>query len=245
MGGGLVQVGSLAGLGSNPYDGAAHQTGDQAGQFALSESPAGSVFLVSVDPDFVSLARRVLGRLLAPGDIFPAIQDWRDCYLRALSSEPTPAVLLCDLGALQFGELSRYLHSIQSQTELRLVVSLEQSAVTITPDVFRMGAEDVLFKPVPGPTLGQAVASALLGSTYAISKSKFRRLRPRLGHEQQLTPREFQVCRCIASGLTNKEIADLLQIALRTVKLHRQNVMAKLGADNLAHLLAEIKRQGF
>jgi DNA-binding CsgD family transcriptional regulator len=48
----------------------------------------------------------------------------------------------------------------------------------------------------------------------------------------RLSPRELEVCNLIKNGLSNKEIADLLQISLLTVERHRHNVRKKLNIDN-------------
>jgi len=53
-----------------------------------------------------------------------------------------------------------------------------------------------------------------------------------------LTARENEVLALIVKGFQSQQIADELEIALRTVKMHRGNIMRKAGAKNLAQLLA-------
>ena len=48
----------------------------------------------------------------------------------------------------------------------------------------------------------------------------------------RLSPRELEICNLIKNGLSNKEIAALLQISLLTVERHRHNVRKKLRIDN-------------
>ena len=52
-----------------------------------------------------------------------------------------------------------------------------------------------------------------------------------------LTPREREVLQLVVEGRTNREIADLLYVSPKTVEKHRANLMAKLGASDLAHLI--------
>lgn len=52
-----------------------------------------------------------------------------------------------------------------------------------------------------------------------------------------LTHRERQILKHIGEGKSNEEIAKELQIALRTVKVHRQNIMKKLDIHNVAELV--------
>jgi two-component system, LuxR family, response regulator FixJ len=53
----------------------------------------------------------------------------------------------------------------------------------------------------------------------------------------KLTPREQQVATLLAYGLTNSEIAERLQISIRTAEMHRANAMRKLGADSRADIV--------
>jgi len=48
----------------------------------------------------------------------------------------------------------------------------------------------------------------------------------------RLSPRELEICNLIKNGLSNKEMASLLQLSLQTVERHRHNVRRKLRIDN-------------
>jgi DNA-binding CsgD family transcriptional regulator len=52
-----------------------------------------------------------------------------------------------------------------------------------------------------------------------------------------LTPRELQVATLLAYGHTNRAIADELSISIRTVDMHRANVLRKVGAENRADVV--------
>lgn len=54
-----------------------------------------------------------------------------------------------------------------------------------------------------------------------------------------LTPRQKEILRHVASGLTNREIADRLDISVRTVEVHRFNLMRRLDVRNVAQLLRQ------
>ena len=47
-----------------------------------------------------------------------------------------------------------------------------------------------------------------------------------------LTSREIEICDLIKNGLTNKQMADLLNVSLATVERHRANIRRKLGITN-------------
>jgi DNA-binding NarL/FixJ family response regulator len=54
---------------------------------------------------------------------------------------------------------------------------------------------------------------------------------------EQLTPREREVLQLIAEGYTNKDIADILSLSIKTVAAHRTNLMQKLDLHNLGDVI--------
>lgn len=59
-----------------------------------------------------------------------------------------------------------------------------------------------------------------------------------------LTPRELEVLRLIAEGLSNKEMAERLFVSENTVKTHASRVFDKLGASRRTQAVQIAKRQG-
>ena len=59
-----------------------------------------------------------------------------------------------------------------------------------------------------------------------------------------LSPREREVLQLIAEGHTNKEIADKLNLSVKTVQSHRASLMGKLNIRNVAHLTRYAIREG-
>ena len=62
---------------------------------------------------------------------------------------------------------------------------------------------------------------------------------------EPLTTREREVLKLIAEGTSNKEIADLLFISVRTVENHRANIMRKLNIKSTANLIKYAIRKGY
>ncbi len=62
---------------------------------------------------------------------------------------------------------------------------------------------------------------------------------------EMLTPRELAVLALVATGHSNKEIAERLNVSDDTVKARLQNVMAKLGASDRTHAVTLAVRRGF
>jgi DNA-binding NarL/FixJ family response regulator len=62
--------------------------------------------------------------------------------------------------------------------------------------------------------------------------------------DDELTLREIDVVRLIASGNSNKQIGDLLRIGEATVKSHVTNILSKLGANDRAHAVTIALKRG-
>jgi DNA-binding NarL/FixJ family response regulator len=62
--------------------------------------------------------------------------------------------------------------------------------------------------------------------------------------DEPLTPRQREILRLVSIGHTNREIADVLEISVRTVEVHRFNLMRRLNVRNVAQLLRRALQLG-
>jgi DNA-binding NarL/FixJ family response regulator len=111
-------------------------------------------------------------------------------------------------------------------------------------EALRAGASGFLLKDAPAADLIHAVR-VVAGGEALLAPSVTRRLiaefasrpradRPRPVALNGLTPRETEVLRLIARGMSNQEIAELLVLAEQTVKTHVSRVLGKLGLRDRA-----------
>jgi FixJ family two-component response regulator len=101
---------------------------------------------------------------------------------------------------------------------------------------------EFLTKPFRDQALLDAIHQALERDRHARKqRADIETLRRRF---DSLTPRERDVIALVVAGLLNKQIAAELGTSEASVKVHRQHVMAKMGAGSLADLVRMADRLG-
>ena len=128
-------------------------------------------------------------------------------------------------------------HAVQAEIinrhiELPIIYLSGESEVREVISSLKNGAKDFLLKPVDLEELLAAISKAL-----AQPKAKNNTFNG-LEMLDTLSQREVEVLNLVRNGMRSQPIANTLQISLRTVKMHRGNIMSKLGVSNMTELLS-------
>ena len=114
--------------------------------------------------------------------------------------------------------------------------------IPMTVRAMKAGAVEFLTKPFRDQDLLDAIQQALERDRIAREqRAEMEELRGRL---DSLTPREREVMGLVVAGLLNKQIAGELGTSETTIKIHRHQVMEKMGAGSLAELVRMADRLG-
>ncbi|ELB2279629.1 response regulator [Vibrio alginolyticus] len=118
----------------------------------------------------------------------------------------------------------------QANSPLAVIYLTGHGDVPMAVDALQAGAVNFFQKPVKGDELARAIlqgqAQSATNLDMAVAKSAY----------ESLTPREKDILRLIIEGKRNIRIADELCIAMRTVEVHRANLLKKFSAKTVAEL---------
>jgi len=145
-----------------------------------------------------------------------------------------PCCVLCDVKMPELDGLELQSRLAELDDTPVLLMS-GASGVQEAVSAFHAGALDFLIKPIDADTLMVAVDKALVVSAERHSQ-RVRKV-TLAAQIATLTERERDIARRVTAGQTNPAIAEELGIALRTVKLHRQRAMEKIGAVKMTDLV--------
>jgi len=124
---------------------------------------------------------------------------------------------------------------LTGRLDMPVIVISGYASVSTAVQAMKGGAVEVLTKPLDDALLLRAIATALDRSMAALREESERQ---KLGSRYaSLTRRERQVMNLVVDGLLNKQAGAELGISEITVKAHRGQVMRKMGAESLAHLV--------
>jgi FixJ family two-component response regulator len=124
---------------------------------------------------------------------------------------------------------------IQANIRTPIIFITGHGDIPMSVQAMKAGALEFLAKPFRDQDLLDAIQQALAQDhVRRIQEAELAKLRERY---ESLTPREREVLPLVVSGLPSKQIADAIGAREATVKVHRSQLMRKMGANSLAHLV--------
>ena len=199
------------------------------------DATGATVFVVDDHPSVRSALNRLLESIGLPCETFASGAD----FLDRLRYGATGCVLL-DVRMPGLSGLDVQQKMIAEGNDLPIIFLTAYADVAMTVRAMKAGAVEVLTKPFEEQPLLDAVQQALERERERRAAREDRR-RYRECFET-LTMREREVMQLVVRGLLNKQVADMLGTAEKTVKAHRAQVMHKMQAGSLAELVRMVDR---
>ena len=143
--------------------------------------------------------------------------------------------LVLDIRMPQMSGLEIQQHLNRSGTILPVIFITGHGDIPMAVQAMKDGAFDFLTKPFRDQDLLDRINNALKQD--AENRAAIERHADLRARVESLTPREHEVFGLLVDGKANKVVAIDLGLSERTVEIHRANVMEKMGARSMAHLV--------
>jgi FixJ family two-component response regulator len=146
-----------------------------------------------------------------------------------------PSCLVLDVRLNGLSGLDLQKRLVEGDVDIPIIFITGHGDIPMAVQAMKAGAVEFLRKPFRDQDLLDAVQQALERDRKGREqRAEIAELRKRF---DSLTPREREVMALVAAGLLNKQVAGELGTSEASVKVHRQHVMEKIGADSLAELV--------
>ncbi len=147
-----------------------------------------------------------------------------------------PDVILLDLNMPGLSGLSATEMILEVRPETRIVILSMHDSPEYISTALSHGAKGYILKDVPTDEIKLAIEQVMDGQEYLCTGAKGS-LQPKISDGREtLTGREQTILLELAQGHSNKEVANNLNISVRTVETHRKNIKRKLGISSTAGL---------
>lgn len=157
-------------------------------------------------------------------------------------SKLRPDVVLLDLNMPDIHGLDALKTIRNSFPDARIVVLTTYKGDVLANRALKAGALGYLLKSSLRTDLIAAIRAAYEGKRYVPPEVAVT-IAEHLGSEE-LSPREVEILRHIAAGLSNKEIANELGVSDETIKTHLKSAFAKLNVSDRSHAIATALSRG-
>lgn len=166
--------------------------------------------------------------------------------------ETQPDVVLMDISMPELNGIDATAMVKRRFPKVKVLTLTVHDAEGYILQLLRAGASGYIVKKAAGDELVEAIRSVHRGDYYLhptvtrqVIEEYMRQMREGTrGPEDLLTARERQIVQLAAEGYKNREIAERLNISLKTVETHRANIMQKLNISDRVELVRYAIRAG-
>lgn len=195
--------------------------------------------LIADDHEVVRFGLRQILEAQANWEVVAEAGDGKDAVAKAIETKPDVCVVDYSLPLMNGLEVTRQIRSRVQKSEI-LIFTMHDNEMLVQ-ELLQAGARGYLLKSDAKTHLIEAVTSLANHRPFFTQKVSEALLDVYLARPEKvvsaITSRERSVVQLIAEGHTNKEVARVLSISLKTVETHRATIMRKLQVSSSAGLV--------
>jgi len=198
--------------------------------------------LVADDHHVVRTGLRTLLETESDWEVCGEATNGREALEKVKQLKPDVAVLDISMPLLNGIEATRQIRKLSPNTEV-LILTMHDSE-SLIQEVIEAGARGYILKDDADRSLIAAVKSLQQHKPYLSARVAEVFSKTLLGPDsdsaadrRRLTPREREILQLLAEGKSNKEIANILGISVKTAETHRANIMLKLDFHSITELV--------
>ena len=195
------------------------------------------VFVIDDDPSVRRAIRRLIGSVGLQVELFGSARE----FLHSRRPD-APSCLVLDIRLPGISGLDFQCELAAANIHIPIIFITAHGDIPMTVRAMKAGAVEFLTKPFHDQDLLDAIHVAL--ERDRAKRKQEAGIATLLQRWESLTPREREVLPLVVSGLLNKQIAAEIGTSETTVKVHRGQLMRKMGADSLAALVRLAERIG-
>jgi DNA-binding NarL/FixJ family response regulator len=186
-------------------------------------------------------------------EVVGTASDGIEAVERAESERPDVVLMDLRMPSMEGAEATRRIRSTLPETQV-LVLTTYADDQSLFP-ALQAGARGYLTKDASAEEIERAIRALAAGRTHldpaiqqrlvaAVLDDQHRRAAPAGPLPDDLSPREIEVLKLIAAGLSNAEIAVALFLSIATVKTHINRIFSKTGARDRAQVVRYAYQHG-
>jgi DNA-binding NarL/FixJ family response regulator len=205
--------------------------------------------LIADDHALVRSGIRALVETLEGVEVVAETGDGVDAL--ALIEKHRPDVVLMDITMPRLSGLEATARITREHPDVHVIVLSMHASEEYVWQALRAGAAGYVLKDAGLAELNLAIRAAARGEKYLsptmsrhVVDGYVRGLTPELSPLERLTSRQREILQLVAEGLTTKEIAEKLHLAVKTVETHRGQLMSRLDIHDIAGLVRYAIRVG-
>lgn len=204
-----------------------------------SAEPKEVVYVVDDDVDVREGLKSLLDSVRLGCEVFASAKE----FLNRKPSDDVVSCLILDVRLPGPSGLDIQAELAAARIDIPIIFITGHGDIPMSVRAMRAGAVEFLTKPLRGQDLLDAVGIAL--ERDRVRRQRDGKLQVLKAHYETLSNREREVLELVTTGLLNKQIAGQMGLSEVTVKVHRHNLMKKLGAKSVPDLvkMAEALRQ--